>query len=166
MNPVDVNPFAAHDCNNLGSSPQATNILHTPVMARLEHVGIAVGDPGPVTKLLESLLGLTPYKTEIVEREGVRTHFLDAGTVKVELLEALDDDSPVARFLRKRGEGIHHLSFEVEDVQAAIDRGRSMGLQPLSEEPLSGADGKRVVFFHPRDTHGILIEVCEAGGEG
>ncbi len=130
-------------------------------MTRVEHIGIAVEDANAVAGLLEALLGLNLYKSEKVEREGVRTHFIDGGSVKVELLESTRDDSPVARFLEKRGAGMHHLAFEVPDVQEAIDRARELGLQPLSDNPLPGADGKQVAFFHPRDTFGILIEVCE-----
>lgn len=130
-------------------------------MTRVEHIGIAVEDANAVAGLLESLLGLNLYKTEKVEREGVRTHFIDGGRIKIELLESTREDSPVARYLEKRGEGMHHLAFEVADVQQAIDRGRELGLQPLSDHPLPGADGKRIAFFHPRDTFGILIEVCE-----
>ncbi len=130
-------------------------------MTRLEHVGIAVRAPAAVAELLEQLLGIVQYKTEEVESEGVRTYFLDAGGAKLELLETLRDSSPVARFLERRGEGVHHLAFEVDDVAETMRRGRQLGLVPLSEGPIRGADGKRVAFFHPRGTHGVLIEVCE-----
>ncbi|MDX1429316.1 MAG: methylmalonyl-CoA epimerase [Rhodothermales bacterium] len=130
-------------------------------MTRVEHIGIAVNDVDALASLLNSLLGLRIYKTETVEREGVRTHFLDGGGAKIELLESLADDSPVGRFLEKRGQGVHHIAFEVHDVQETIDRGRELGLQPLTDHALEGADGKRIAFFHPRDTYGILIEVCE-----
>lgn len=131
-------------------------------MTRLEHIGIAVREPAAVAELLERLLGIEQYKTEEVLSEGVRTHFLDAGGAKLELLEALNDSSPVARFLERRGEGVHHLAFEVDDVADTIRRGRELGLVPLSEEPIPGADGKHVAFFHPKSTHGVLIEVCES----
>ncbi len=125
----------------------------------LEHLGIAVQDAAAVQALYETLLGLTPYKTETVEREGVRTHFLDAGA-KLELLEALGPDSPVARHIEKRGEGLHHVAFRVPDVDAAFARVQALGLTPLGDAPKPGADGKRIFFLHPRDTHGVLIELC------
>jgi methylmalonyl-CoA epimerase len=131
-------------------------------MTTLEHIGIAVRDPDAVASTIESLMGLRRYKSETVEREGVRTHFIGAGSTKLELLEALGPDSPVARFLEKRGEGVHHLAFEVDDVMKIIARGREMGLSPLSIEARPGADRKRIAFFHPKDTHGLLIEVCES----
>jgi methylmalonyl-CoA epimerase len=131
-------------------------------MTTLEHIGIAVSDPDAVLAMLRDLLGLRMYKSETVEREGVRTHFVGAGGVKLELLEALGPDSPVARFLEKRGEGVHHLAFEVEDVEVVIERGQAMGLSPLSPAVRPGADRKRIAFFHPKDTHGLLIEVCES----
>ena len=125
----------------------------------LEHLGIAVQDVSAVRALYEKLLGLTPYKTETVEREGVRTHFLDAGA-KLELLEALGPESPVAKHLDKRGEGLHHVAFRVDDVDAAFAHARAMGLTPLGDAPKPGADGKRIFFLHPRDTHGVLVELC------
>lgn len=131
-------------------------------MTRLEHIGIAVAKAEPVAELLEDLFGFTVYKTETVEREGVRTYFLDAKRAKIELLETLGENTPVGQFLSKRGPGVHHLAFEVDDVEATIERGRALGLQPLSDEPLPGADGKRIAFFHPRDTFGVLIEVCQS----
>jgi methylmalonyl-CoA epimerase len=127
----------------------------------LDHVGIAVDDAEAVRALYDRLLGLVPYKTEAVAEQGVRTHFLDAGPTKLELLEALGPDSPVARHLAKRGEGLHHLAFEVADVEAAIERLREAGFQPLSDTPRDGADAKRIVFLHPRDTHGVLVELCQ-----
>ena len=131
-------------------------------MTTLEHVGIAVSDPDAAASMIEDLLGLHRYKSELVEREGVQTHFIGAGATKLELLEALGRDSPVARFIEKRGEGVHHLAFEVDDVQEVIERGRDLGLSPLSVEARLGADRKRIAFFHPRDTHGLLIEVCQS----
>lgn len=125
----------------------------------LEHLGIAVRDVAAVQDLYEKLLGLTAYKTETVEREGVRTHFLDAGA-KLELLEALGPDSPVAKHLEKRGEGLHHLAFRVDDVDAAFVKAQALGLMPLGDAPKPGADGKRIFFLHPRDTFGVLIELC------
>jgi len=128
---------------------------------RLEHIGIAVNDPALVSTLYETILGIRPYKTETVDAQGVATHFLPAGTAKLELLEALSPDSPIAKFLAKRGEGLHHLAFEVPDLDAALERVRAAGLPLIGSEPTPGADGKRVMFIHPKATHGVLIELCE-----
>lgn len=130
----------------------------------LEHVGIAVRDPDAFARLLREVLALHRYAVETVEDQGVRTHFVPAGGTKVELLESISDDSPVARHLERRGEGLHHLAFEVEDVDAAMDRVRRLGLTPLSPAPAPGADGKRIFFIHPRDTHGVLVELCQQAG--
>ncbi len=129
-------------------------------MPRLEHIGIAVREAKATAALFERLLGVAPYKVETVAREGVRTHFIDAGTAKLELLEALTEDSPVAKFLDRRGEGLHHLAFEVDDVEATMARLREAGFHPLSDAPRPGADGKRIFFLHPKETHGVLVEFC------
>ena len=131
-------------------------------MLHLDHVGIAVDDPEAAARLYETLLGISPYKQERVEHEGVQTHFLAASTAKIELLEALGADSPVARFLEKRGEGLHHLAFEVRDIYAQMQRLRERGFTPLSDEPHPGADGKLIFFLHPKETHGVLIEFCQS----
>lgn len=127
----------------------------------LEHVGIAIDDPEAAKTLFEKLLGCTAYKEEAVFREGVRTHFLPAGAAKLELLEALGPDTAVARFLKKRGEGLHHLAFEVDDVHTHFQRVQEQGFSPLSQAPRPGADGKLIFFLHPRDTHGLLVEFCQ-----
>lgn len=131
-------------------------------LPRLEHVGIAVADPGPVRALYRKLLGTLPYKVEEVQDQGVATHFIAAGAAKLELLEALHDDSPIARHVAKRGEGLHHLAFEVDDLSAHMERLREAGFRLLQEAPQPGADGKRIVFIHPKDTHGVLVEFCES----
>ncbi len=131
-------------------------------MVRLEHIGIAVREAAEAAALFERLLGVTPYKVETVAREGVQTHFIDAGTAKLELLVALDEESPVAKFLDRRGEGIHHLAFEVDDVTATMARLREAGFHPLSDAPRPGADGKRIFFLHPKETRGVLVEFCES----
>ena len=127
----------------------------------LEHVGIAVDNPETAKAFFEKLLGCAAYKEEAVSQEGVRTHFLPAGAAKLELLEALDPDTPVARFLKKRGEGLHHLAFEVDDIHSHFQRVQEQGFSPLSQAPHSGADDKLIFFLHPRDTHGLLIEFCQ-----
>ncbi len=127
---------------------------------KLEHVGIAVKDAAAVGELYRVLFGAAPYKEERVEREGVRTIFYDAGGTKVELLEATTPDSPIAKFLEKRGEGLHHLAFAVADVDAEIVRLKAAGFTLLADEAKPGADNKRIVFLHPKGTHGVLVELC------
>lgn len=131
-------------------------------MARLEHIGIAVAEVTAVIEDFDALLGLQPYKTETVPEQAVRTHFLDAEGAKLEFLEALKEDSPIARFLDRQGEGLHHLAFEVDDAEATMDRLRKAGYDLLSEDPQPGADDKRIFFVHPKQTHGVLVEFCES----
>ncbi len=130
-------------------------------MRRIEHIGIAVKDLDVSNRLFEKLLGSNPYKIEEVASEGVRTSFFRAGEHKVELLEALDEDSPVARFLERRGEGVHHIAFEVEDIAAEVKRLQEEGFTVLNEEPKRGADNKWVVFLHPKSANGVLVELCQ-----
>ncbi len=127
----------------------------------LEHIGIAVRDAEAVAALYRRLLGAARYKTEDVESQHVRTHFLPAGAAKLELVEALSEEAPIRGFLEKRGEGVHHLAFEVADVEAALARVRQQGFTPLSDASTPGADGKRVFFLHPKETHGVLVEFCQ-----
>lgn len=129
-------------------------------MAHLEHVGIAVDDADAVVSLYNDLLGILPYKSETVASQHVRTHFLQAGSAKLELLEATEGTGPIAAHLEKRGEGLHHLAFQVDDVDATFDRVRQAGYRVLGPEPAPGADGKRIFFLHPKETHGVLIEFC------
>jgi len=129
-------------------------------MPRLEHIGIAVDDADAVTALYHDLLQVLPYKAETVASQHVRTHFIDAGPAKLELLEAIGDDGPISGYLKKRGEGLHHLAFQVEDVDATFERVREAGYTPLGESPTPGADGKRIFFLHPKQTHGVLVEFC------
>lgn len=131
-------------------------------MPRLEHIGIAVEEVDAVLECFEELLGARPYKSETVPDQQVRTHFLDADTAKLELLEALDDESPVQRFLDRRGEGLHHLAFEVTNIQATMHRLRDAGFELLSDAPAAGADDKDVFFVHPKQTHGVLVEFCSS----
>lgn len=150
-----------------GSSLRLNFALLTPLprftlMPQLEHIGIAVNDVDAVTRCFEALLGTEPYKAETVSDQQVRTHFLDAGGPKLEFLEALGPDSPVQRFLDRRGEGLHHLAFEVADLAATMEALREAGFELLSEQPQAGADDKQIAFVHPKQTHGVLVEFCES----
>lgn len=128
---------------------------------KIEHIGIAVNSLGSSDDLFERLLGKKNYKQESVAREGVTTSFYEVGESKVELLEASNDDSPIAKFLTKKGEGIHHMAFGVDDIYAEIERLKKEGFIFISEEPKDGADNKLVVFLHPKSTNGVLIELCQ-----
>jgi len=130
-------------------------------MNKLEHIGIAVRNLEESNALFTKLLGTPPYKTETVEREGVRTSFFLVGNVKIELLEATRPDSAIATFIEKRGEGIHHLAFDVDNVQQKITEFSAAGFKVLSEKPMPGADNKMIAFLHPKTTNGVLVEVCE-----
>lgn len=130
-------------------------------MLKLEHVGIAVKDIAISNALFSSLLNTTPYKQETVISESVKTSFFKAGDTKIELLEAQNENSAISKFIEKRGEGIHHLAFEVENIENEIDRLKNEGFIFISDEPKSGADNKRICFLHPKGTNGVLIELCE-----
>ncbi len=128
---------------------------------KLEHIGIAVQSLGVSDELFAKLLGKESYKKESVEREGVTTSFYAAGESKIELLEASREDSPISKFIGKKGEGIHHLAFGVDDIAAEVQRLRKEGFEFISEEPKEGADNKLVVFLHPKSTNGVLVELCQ-----
>jgi len=130
-------------------------------MRKIEHLGIAVKDIEAATKTYEALLGKPAYQSEDVEREGVKTVFFKTGDSKIELLGATRPDSPIAKYLEKRGEGIHHIAFDVADIKAEIERLKAEGFQLISDEPKSGADNKRIAFLHPKSSHGVLVELCE-----
>lgn len=128
---------------------------------KIEHLGIAVKNLGLSDELFSKLLGKTNYKQEKVEREGVTTSFYEIGESKIELLEATKEESPIAKFLDKKGEGIHHIAFGVENISHEIERLKKEGFKFISEEPKDGADNKIVVFLHPKSTNGVLIELCQ-----
>lgn len=130
-------------------------------MKKIEHIGIAVKDIMASNQLFESLLGVPPYKTETVESEGVRTSFFATGPNKIELLEATNADSPIAKFIEKKGEGIHHIAFDVENIVEEIARLKAEGFTVLNETPKKGADNKLIAFLHPKGTNGVLIELCQ-----
>ena len=131
------------------------------MLNRIEHLGIAIKSLETSDHLLAKLLGKTPYKQEAVEREGVKTSFFMVGESKIELLEATNPESPIAKFIDKKGEGIHHIAFAVEDIKAEIERLKAEGFVFISEEPKDGADNKLVVFLHPKSTNGVLVELCQ-----
>lgn len=130
-------------------------------MEKIEHIGIAVKDIVSAGKLYEKLLDTVIYKIENVDSECVKTAFLQSGPNKIELLEATANDSPITRFIEKRGEGIHHIAFDVEDIEAEMQRLKQEGFVLLNDKPKPGADNKLVCFIHPKSTNGVLIELCQ-----
>jgi len=130
-------------------------------MRKIEHIGIAVVDLEKSNELFAKLLGKTHFKTEIVEGEGVQTSFFQVGETKVELVQATRTDSPIAKYVEKKSEGVHHIAFDVEDIHAEIIRLKEAGFEILNETPKQGADNKLVVFLHPRSTNGVLVELCQ-----
>ena len=130
-------------------------------MRKIEHIGIAVKDLEVSNTLFEKLFGAAAYKSEVVESEGVTTSFFLNGPNKIELLAATNPDSPIAKFIEKKGEGIHHIAFDVEDIVSEIARLQKEGFVVLNEIPKKGADNKLVAFLHPKSTNGVLIELCQ-----
>lgn len=131
-------------------------------MIRIDHIGIAVKNMAAANDLFQKLLGEAHYKVETVESERVATSFFRIGESKIELLEASEADSPIAKFIEKRGEGIHHIAFEVDDIRAEIERLEAEGFVPLQREPKRGADNKLVAFLHPKSSGGVLVELCQS----
>jgi methylmalonyl-CoA/ethylmalonyl-CoA epimerase len=130
-------------------------------MEKLEHIGIAVKDIKTANALFSTLLGRKPYKIEEVESEGVRTSFFEISGLKIELLESTRPDSRIAKFIEKKGEGLHHLAFEVENIQRSIDDYERKGFELINKQPKEGADNKMIAFLHPKSTQGVLIELCQ-----
>lgn len=131
------------------------------MLLKIEHIGIAVKDIKSSNELFTKLFGKTPYKLEAVESEGVSTSFFMMGESKIELLEATKADSAIAKFIEKKGEGIHHIAFEVEDIYAEMERLQKEGFTLLATEPKRGADNKLIVFLHPKSSNGVLVELCQ-----
>lgn len=131
------------------------------IMLKVEHIGIAVKDLQSANNLFAKLFGKEHYKIESVESEGVSTSFFMMGETKIELLEATQPDSPIAKFIEKRGEGIHHIAFEVADIEAEMKRLQAEGFTLLNETPKKGADNKLICFLHPKSTNGVLVELCQ-----
>ncbi|WP_339895649.1 methylmalonyl-CoA epimerase [uncultured Algibacter sp.] len=130
-------------------------------MNKIEHIGIAVKNLKDSNELFSKLFGEPHYKTEEVESEGVNTSFFRVGDNKIELLEATKKNSPIAKFIDKKGEGIHHIAFDVDDIEAEIKRLKKEGFKVLNETPKKGADNKLVAFLHPKSSNGVLIELCQ-----
>jgi len=131
------------------------------MIKKIEHIGIAVNNLEESNKLFRALLGIDPYKTERVDIESVNTSFFKTGDSKIELLQATNEESPIAMFIRKKGEGIHHIAFEVEDIRKSMQELKSLGFEILSDEPKKGADNKLICFLHPKGTNGVLVELCQ-----
>jgi len=134
------------------------------MVEKIEHIGIAVKNIEEANKVYEKLLGVSPYKMESVEGEGVNTSFFQTGESKIELLEATKPESAIAKFIEKKGEGIHHIAFAVKDIKAEMTRLSNQGFTILNEDPKMGADNKLVCFIHPKNTKGVLVELCQEIG--
>ncbi|MDR8389706.1 methylmalonyl-CoA epimerase [Aliifodinibius sp. S!AR15-10] len=128
----------------------------------IDHIGIAVSDLEAAIKTYESLLDSECYKREVIEGQKVETAFFNTGESKVELLGATDHESVIQKYISKHGEGIHHVAFEVEDIHRELERLKEKGFRLLGEEPSEGADNKLVAFVHPKDNHGVLVELCQS----
>ena len=131
-------------------------------MQKVEHIGIAVKDLAIAVPLFEKLLNSPCYKTEQVESEMVNTAFFKQGETNIELLASIDPDGVIARFIEKKGEGLHHIAFDVADIRAEMNRLKNEGFVLLSDDPKPGADNKLICFLHPKGTHGVLIELCQS----
>ncbi len=130
-------------------------------MLKVEHIGIAVREMEKSKDLFSKLFNKPAYKEEAVESEGVTTSFFQIGETKIELLEASREDSPIAKFIQKKGEGIHHIAYEVENIEKEMKRLQQEGFTLINDKPKKGADNKMVCFLHPKDTNGVLIELCQ-----
>ncbi len=128
---------------------------------KIEHLGIAVKDIEQANTLYEKLLGVAPYKQEAVESEAVITSFFKVGDSKIELLASTREDGPIGKFITKKGEGIHHIAFDVDNIELELDRLEKEGFQLINKVPKPGADNKLVAFLHPKSTNGVLIELCQ-----
>ena len=131
------------------------------MIKKIEHLGIAVENIQESLKVYETLLGITCYKLEEVESEGVKTAFLQIGESKIELLEATNPESPIAKFLRKKGKGIHHIAFDTDNIEEDLERLKKEGFELIHQSPKDGADNKIIAFLHPKSTDGILVELCQ-----
>ena len=130
-------------------------------MNKLEHIGIAVSNLDKSTELFSKILGQNSYKSEVIKSEGVRTTFFKIGDVKLELVGAINQHNAISKYLENHSEGIHHIALLVEDIYTEIDRIKKIGIRVLNEDPKTGADNKLISFLHPKDTNGVLIELCQ-----
>ena len=133
-------------------------------MRKIEHIGIAVHDIEASNKVFTKIFGKESYKSESVQSESVITSFFQVGESKIELVAATNQDSPIAKYLAKNREGMHHIAFDVEDIKAEMKRLQSEGIRTLNDQPKQGADNKLICFLHPKDTNGVLIELCQEIG--
>jgi methylmalonyl-CoA/ethylmalonyl-CoA epimerase len=131
------------------------------MLRKIEHIGIAVKDLSASNKLFQDILGVAPYKEELVQSENVLTSFFQVGESKIELLQATSPDSAIAKFLEKNKEGMHHIAFDVEDIFSEIERLKGLGYVMIHDEPKAGADDKLIAFIHPKSSNGVLIELCQ-----
>ena len=130
-------------------------------MKKIEHIGIAVTDINKSNELFSKIFGKENYKSETVESEGVTTSFFQIGESKIELVSATNSESPISKYLQKNREGMHHISFEVEDIEKEMERLKKEGIRLINDTPKKGADNKLICFLHPKDTNGVLIELCQ-----
>lgn len=131
------------------------------MIRKIEHIGIAVKDMSNSNALFSKLFGKEHYKIEAVESEGVQTSFFMLGDTKIELVASSSDNSAIAKFIEKRGEGIHHIAYDVDDIEAEMARLKSEGFEFINAAPKDGADNKKIVFLHPKSTNGVLVELCQ-----
>ena len=130
-------------------------------MNKIEHIGIAVSNLDQANSIYTKILGVDPYKTEIVDSEGVITSFFQTDNTKIELLQGLKENNAISKFIKTRGEGVHHIAFEVEDIEQEIKRLKTLGFKIINETPKKGADNKLICFIHPKSTNHVLIELCQ-----
>ena len=135
------------------------------MLSKIDHIGLAVSDATKSQVLFDLLFGKKAFKTEAVESEGVRTIFYQLDDLKIELLESISESNAVSKFIEKRGEGVHHIAFEVEDIHQRMKEFAEEGFRLLNKEPKLGADNKLICFIHPKDTNGVLIELCQSQKE-
>ena len=130
-------------------------------MKKIEHIGIAVSNLEEANRIYTEILGLNPYKKEVVDSEGVITSFFQTENTKIELLQGLDENNAISKFIKKRGEGVHHIAFQVDNIVKEITRLKKLGFKIINETPKKGADNKLICFIHPKSTHHVLIELCQ-----
>lgn len=131
------------------------------MVTKIDHIGIAVANLDETLKFYEDILGITCTGTEVVEEQKVKTAFLPIGDTEVELLESTDKEGPIAKFIEKKGQGIQHIAYRVENIEKALEEVKAKGIKLIDEKPRKGAGGAKIAFLHPKSTFGVLIELCE-----